>query len=284
MLHAEQLSGKELSYNNLLDAEAALELVKEFESPAAVVIKHTNPCGAAVSETLVEAFVKAYAGDPVAAFGGILAVNRPIDLALAQKVATRDHFFEVLVAPAVDEEALEVLQTGAPWGKNLRVLVCGDTLEIGKDRPRFQIRSLVGGVLVQERDFEPRWEPQIASSREPDDDERLDLDVAWKIVKHVRSNAIVLVRGGALVGVGAGQMSRVQSVAIAVQQAGDRARNAVLASDAFFPFRDGVDTATKAGVRAIIQPGGSRRDKEVIEACNEANVALLHTGLRHFKH
>jgi phosphoribosylaminoimidazolecarboxamide formyltransferase/IMP cyclohydrolase len=285
VLHARVLMGKQLSYNNLLDADSALELVKEFdEGPAAVVIKHNNPCGGAVAATIVEAFERAWSGDPQSAFGGILALNRPVDVALARKIAVPERFLEVLIAPDVAPDALAALRDGAAWGKNLRVLACGPTGARAADAPRLAVRSLVGGVLVQERDLEPKAERTCVTRRAPTPEEQRDLELAWKIVKHVRSNAIVLVKDGVLVGTGAGQMSRVDSVEIAVKKAGARARGAALGSDAFFPFRDGLDAAAKAGVTAVVQPGGSRRDPEVIQAADEHGVAMVVTGVRHFRH
>ena len=281
--HARVLQGKALSYNNLLDAEAALELVKRFAEPAAVVIKHTTPCGTAVAETLELAFERAYAGDPVSAFGGILALNRPLETNLAESIATKDHFFEVVVAPEVGEDSLEILRSRVAWGKNLRVLACGDTTRRSPDLG-WSLRTLRGGLLCQQLDREPPRDDRVATKRTPSDSELRDLELAWKIVQSVRSNAIVLVREGALVGAGGGQTSRVDSVEIAVRKAGDRARGAVLASDAFFPFRDGVDRALAAGVRAFIQPGGSRRDAESIAACDESEAAMVFTGIRHFLH
>ncbi len=285
VLHATILTEqKELSYNNLLDADAALELVKEFEAPAAAIVKHNNPCGCAIGETLAAAFERCYAGDPLSAFGGILALNRPLDVALAKRIAVPERFLEVLVAPSVEPGALEALAAGAAWGKNLRVLACGDTVPRATDAPRFAVRSVVGGVLVQERDLAAAPALVWKTRRKATADEERDLLVAWKIVKHVRSNAIVLVKEGALVGAGAGQMSRVDSVEIAVKKAGERAHGAALASDAFFPFRDGLDVAARAGVRAVIQPGGSRRDDEVTRAADEQGVAMAFTGVRHFRH
>ncbi len=296
VLHARILNGKQLSYNNLLDADAALELVKELDEPAgpaaavpaataaAVIVKHNNPCGCAIGETPLQAFERAYAGDPTSAFGGILALNRPLDLTLARRIATPDHFFEVIVAPDVAADALEAIRSGAPWGRSVRVLACGDTAARAQDAPRFNVRSLLGGVLVQERDDEPPLKLELRTKRAATPDEERNLRIAWRIVKHVRSNAIVFVKEGALIGTGAGQMSRVDAVEIAVRKAGDRARGAVLGSDAFFPFRDGLDAAARAGVTAVIQPGGSRRDSEIIAAADEQRVAMYFTGVRHFRH
>ena len=280
---ARQLSGKALSYNNIMDADAALELVKEFERPAVSVIKHTNPCGCGVGDDLLSAFGRAWSGDPQSAFGGIVAVNRQVDRALAERIARPDHFLEVIVAPAFDDDAVEVLQTGAKWGRNVRLLAVG---ELGaRDPGELAVRKVTGGLLVQERDLGFGHELRDAvSKRKPSDAEQADLEFAWRVCKHVKSNAIVLVKDGTLVGVGAGQMSRVDSVFMAGHKAGERAAGAVLASDAFFPFRDSIDEAARLGVTAVIQPGGSIRDKESIAAANEHRLALVHTGARHFRH
>jgi phosphoribosylaminoimidazolecarboxamide formyltransferase/IMP cyclohydrolase len=280
---AQQLSGKELSYNNIMDADAALELVKEFERPAAAVIKHTNPCGCGVADDLAQAFSRAWAGDPQSAFGGIVALNRELDVELARMIARPDHFLEVIVAPAFDDEASKVLQTGAKWGKNVRLLACGQLG--GRDESELSMRKVTGGWLVQQRDLGFDAEQhEVVSARAPSERELADLDFAWRIAKHVKSNAIVLVADGSLLGVGAGQMSRVDSVFMAGHKAGTATRGAVLASDAFFPFRDSIDEAARLGVTAVIQPGGSIRDKESVAAADEHGLALIHTGARHFRH
>jgi len=281
---AEQLHGKELSYNNLLDLDAALTIARDFEQPAAVVIKHTNPCGCAVADTLSDAFVKAYSGDPVSAFGSIIGFNRVVDLATAEQLCQPNQFVEAVIAPGFDPNAFELITTKPSWKKNVRLLTCAnwsDPIDDGSD-----YRRVTGGLLMQERDNQPEpiSEWKVVTDREPDESERQTLAFAWTACKHVKSNAIVLAKDNALVGVGAGQMSRVDSSYIAAHKAGERSQGAVLASDAFFPFRDGVDQAAAAGVTAIIQPGGSKRDEEVIAACNEHNVAMLCTGRRHFKH
>jgi phosphoribosylaminoimidazolecarboxamide formyltransferase/IMP cyclohydrolase len=280
---AEQLAGKALSYNNIMDADAALELVKEFEQPAVAVIKHTNPCGCGVGETLDAAFERAWSGDPQSAFGGIVAANRPVTKALAQRIAVPAHFLELVIAPSFEDGALEALTTGAKWGRNVRLLAVG---ELGaRDPSELAVRKVTGGLLVQERDlgFEHEQRDEV-SARGPTDSERADLEFAWRVCKHVKSNAIVLARHGAIVGVGAGQMSRVDSVFMAGHKAGERARGAVLASDAFFPFRDSLDEAHRLGVTAVIQPGGSIRDKDSVAAADEHGLALVHTGARHFRH
>lgn len=289
---ARQLHGKELSFNNLNDTAAALELVKEFAVPAAAVIKHTNPCGCAVGDSLHVAFERAYAGDPLAAFGGIVALNRNVDRQTAQLITGdwqgNPKFLEVIIAPGYDDDALAVLQDR--W-KNVRLLAVGDLPAPNqRDGRCVDLKSIIGGVLAQSRDLvgmTPNgWE--LAAGPEPDDATSQALYVGWCAAKHVKSNAIVLARDGAVVGVGAGQMDRVESCKIAVAKANvrgqDRSQGAVAASDAFFPFRDGPDVLIKAGVKAIVQPGGSKRDDQTITACNEAGVSLLFTGRRHFRH
>ncbi|MBC7075009.1 MAG: bifunctional phosphoribosylaminoimidazolecarboxamide formyltransferase/IMP cyclohydrolase [Syntrophomonadaceae bacterium] len=272
---AKQLNGKELSYNNIIDTQAAWELVKEFEQAACVIIKHTNPCGAAVAETLDKAFERAFAGDPVSAFGGIIAFNREVDFKTAQKVA--EPFMEVVIAPGYQEDALECLKAK----KNLRVLA----LPVAKGA-RLQVKSVDGGFVVQEND---RAEIdfnnlQAVTEVAPAPEQLKDLAFAWKVVKHVKSNAIVVVKDGMTVGVGAGQMNRVGAAAIALEQAAEKSEGAVMASDAFFPFKDTVEAAARYGIKAIIQPGGSIRDQESIDECNKHGIAMVFTGIRHFKH
>ena len=284
---AETLSGKELSYNNLLDLEAAFELAKDLAAargPAAAIVKHTNPCGAAVADTLAEAFDRAYEGDPLSAFGGILAVSRSMDLATAERVVAKNRFFEAVIAPDYSAEALRALAERSGWGKDLRVLKAGARGAAPADA---DVARLRGGFLVQDRDAVTPAEvaeATVATRRAPTDDERRDLAIAWIASRHVKSNAIVLARGDRVVGVGAGQMSRVDATEAAIKKAGERSRGSVLASDAFFPFRDGVDAAALAGVAAIAQPGGSKRDPEVIAAADEHGIAMVFTGRRHFRH
>ncbi|MFO1076371.1 MAG: bifunctional phosphoribosylaminoimidazolecarboxamide formyltransferase/IMP cyclohydrolase [Planctomycetota bacterium] len=285
---ARQLNGKELSYNNILDADAALAIALEFDEPACVLVKHNNPCGAAVAKDLPRAFELALWGDPVSAFGGILATNRPFDRATAAAVVESGTFLEVVVAPIVEQEALKELAK-AKWGANVRVLELGG-LPDAATRQQFVMRPVSGGFLVQTADI-PREEPdrRVVSRRGPGDHENAALAFAWKVCKHVKSNAIVLARSaddGAhfTVGVGAGQMSRVDAAKIAVEKAGERARGAVVASDAFFPFPDGVITCGDAGATAVIQPGGSKRDDEVVAAADERGMAMVMTGQRHFRH
>jgi phosphoribosylaminoimidazolecarboxamide formyltransferase/IMP cyclohydrolase len=282
---AELLGGKQLSYNNLLDTDAAFELVKEFAEPAAVIIKHTNPCGAAVREKILDAFLAAYEGDPLSAFGGIAALNRPVDEEVAGVIADPQRFLEVLIAPEITPEALKVLKKKVRWGKNLRILATGAITPECRDPRSHAFRSITGGVLVQTRDLGiEKEELKTVTKVEPDEETLKSLRFAWRIVKHVKSNAIVLAKGTRLMGVGAGQMSRIDSTRIAGEKAGDRARGAVMASDAFFPFRDCVDEAAVLGVKAIIQPGGSVRDSESIEAADEHGIAMVFTGNRHFRH
>ena len=284
LAQAEQLHGKELSYNNLLDLDAALQIAREFSGPAAVVIKHNNPCGCGTADNLSEAFAKAYAGDPVSAFGSILGFNRVVDAATAEQLCEPDRFIEAIIAPGYEDAAWEALTTRPKWKKNVRLLSCP---EFNADRPlAWEYRRVSGGLLVQESDQLPelRDEWKVVTKRAPSPQEQADLDFAWLVCKHVKSNAIVFAREGCLVGVGAGQMSRLDSARIAAQKAGDRSTGGVVGSDAFFPFRDGVDEIAQAGITAIIQPGGSVRDQEVIEACDEQGMAMIFTGRRHFKH
>jgi len=280
---AEVLHGKELSYNNLLDLDSALNLVREFAEPAAVVIKHNNPCGAAIGATLVEAFRKAYEGDPLSAFGGILGFNREVDEATAMQITGPDRFVECIIAPGFSDAAFHILTTRPTWKKSVRLLKTTGELT---PPTRRDYRRVDGGLLVQDRDWGSNDFAQlkVVTNRAPTEEEMRDLRFTWLVCKHVKSNAIVLGKGGMVVGVGAGQMSRVDSVQIAVRKAGERGKGAVLASDAFFPFRDNVDEAARAGVTAVIQPGGSVRDAESIQACEEHGLAMVFTGIRHFRH
>jgi len=273
--------GKEVSYNNLLDLDSAFECVREFKRPSAVIVKHNNPCGAATADALSDAFRRALAGDTTSAFGGILAVNAPVDAATAELVAAKENFFEAIIAPAYVGEAEKTLRTKPKWGKNLRLFEAGDTTaRIGR---ALMLRGLRDGLLLQTPD-EQLYQELRPTGASPSDAQKDDLLFAWTICKHVKSNAIVLAKGGMIVGVGAGQMSRLDSAKIAVAKAGDRAKGAVAASDAFFPFPDGVEVLIDAGVSAIIQPGGSIRDQEVFAAAAKRNVPMLLTGARHFRH
>jgi phosphoribosylaminoimidazolecarboxamide formyltransferase/IMP cyclohydrolase len=283
---AKQLHGKELSYNNLLDLDAAFNIVREFAhvTPAVAIIKHNNPCGAAVSDSLSDAFAKALAGDPVSAFGGIIGCNRVVDLATAEQLCGPDRFVEAIIAPGYTDEAFTALTTRPKWKANVRLLRC---VALNEPRPpALEYRRVTGGLLVQNLDegVDPESDWKIVTNRAPTAAELSDLKFAWSISRFVKSNAILLAKAGSVCGVGAGQMSRVDSAQIAVAKAGERAVGAVVASDAFFPFRDGLDLLAKAGITAVIEPGGSRNDADVIAACNEKDIAMIFTGRRHFKH
>lgn len=278
-------SGKEVSFNNLYDLDGALELVKEFpEAPTAAIIKHANPCGCAQGESIAEAFVRAREADTISAFGGILAINRPFDLPLAEQIVGLNNFLECIVAPSYDDAAIKRVVTGKKWGANLRLLQVDGIAGPGKDG--FLLKPVVGGMLVSTRDYHPLVPSELVvkSERQPTAEELEELLFAWRCVKHVKSNAIVITKGNAVRGVGAGQMNRVRSVRLAVEQAGEHTPGSVLASDAFFPFPDGPEVAAQAGVTAIIQPGGSVKDDETIALCNQYNIALVFTGIRHFRH
>jgi phosphoribosylaminoimidazolecarboxamide formyltransferase/IMP cyclohydrolase len=271
--------GKELSFNNLVDVDAALDAVREFEGPAAVIVKHTNPCGVATADSLEMAYRTARDADAVSAFGGIVACNRGVDVATAHALA--ETFIECVVAPSFDPAALEILRAK----KNLRILATGTWLPA--DHASLQYKRVGGGIAVQTRDATAAGEVlrgKVVTKRAPTSEELGALEFAWRVSKHVKSNAIVLARPGRTVGVGAGQMSRVISVQIACEKAGDNARGSVLASDAFFPFPDGVENAARAGVTAIAQPGGSVKDADVIAAADAAGCAMVMTGVRHFRH
>jgi phosphoribosylaminoimidazolecarboxamide formyltransferase/IMP cyclohydrolase len=275
--------GKELSYNNLVDVDAALEAAREFEGPAAVVVKHTNPCGVATAPSLVEAYRVARGADELSAFGGIVALNRAVDADTA--AALVETFLEVVVAPSFSPDALKLLHAK----KNLRLIETGSWRS--SDEPGRVTRHVSGGLLVQDRDARGRGEVEagrVVTKRAPTEAERHALTFAWSVAKHVKSNAIVLATGQGdtcrTLGVGAGQMSRVVSVEVAVRKAGEATRGSVLASDAFFPFPDGVELAAQHGVTAIVQPGGSVKDADVIAAADAANVAMIFTGNRHFRH
>ena len=284
---AEKRHGKELSFNNIYDLNAAYNLVLEFadqNTPAAAIIKHTNPCGAAVAGTLAEAFAKAREGDPISAFGGILAVNQPIDAETANLITGKNTFFEAIIAPGYDAEAFTILTTKKQWGQNLILLQSPKMTAPSAEE--YDYKRVSGGLLVQTQDvaMTKPSDTETASERQATAAEMSDLMLAWKLVKHVKSNAIVLVKDRQLVGVGAGQMNRVQSVRLAVAQAGEKAKGAVLASDAFFPFPDGPEAALQAGVTAIIQPGGSKKDDESVAIADQYGAAMMLTGRRHFRH
>jgi phosphoribosylaminoimidazolecarboxamide formyltransferase/IMP cyclohydrolase len=280
VLDAEQLAGKALSFNNLLDADAAWGAVQGYAQPAVVIVKHTIPCGLAEREDLSDAFTEALRGDPVSAFGGIVALNQVIDGETARRMA--EIFFEVVIAPGFSEEAIERLGRK----KALRLLAMPAGAECASSAADWDVRPIAGGLLVQTPDVgidDPAtW--NVVTERAPDARDLADLVFAWRAVRHVKSNAIVLARDRALTGVGSGQPNRVESVRIAVAKAGERAAGSVLASDAFFPFPDGLEAALEAGVTAVVQPGGSVRDEAVIAAANRAGAAMLFTGTRHFRH
>jgi phosphoribosylaminoimidazolecarboxamide formyltransferase/IMP cyclohydrolase len=276
-----KLHGKELSFNNLLDLDAARKLLDEFEVPAAAIIKHNNPCGCAVGSSVDAAFTKALATDSLSAFGGVMCFNRPVTAALATKLNAM--FVELVFAPGYDDDALEILMQK----ENVRLLQ--DDEKRRPDVVEEDMKRVRGGILVQDRDLgpEPREEMQVVTKRKPTEAEWGELMFAWKVCKHVRSNAIVMSKDLGTAGIGAGQMSRVDSVRIAIDKAkaaGIDLTDSVMASDAFFPFADGPQLAFAAGVRAVIQPGGSNRDPEVVEACDAAGVAMVFTSRRHFRH
>jgi len=285
---ASQVQGKELSYNNLNDTNAAFELVAEFEEPAVAIIKHANPCGVAAGADVLEAYQRARACDPVSAFGGIIAVNRTVSPELAEAITK--HFVEVVIAPSIDAQALDIFQKK----DKIRVLTTGDMPDPAQ--PRRMVTRIAGGLLVQDTDIKriTQEELKIVTDREPTEQEMRDMLFAFRVAKHVKSNAIVYAKDGATAGIGAGQMSRVDSARIAAWKAEEAAKElgleeslakgSVVASDAFFPFADGLLAAADAGVTAVIQPGGSMRDDEVIEAANERGLAMVFTGIRHFRH
>ncbi|WP_286230525.1 bifunctional phosphoribosylaminoimidazolecarboxamide formyltransferase/IMP cyclohydrolase [Neobacillus mesonae] len=275
--YAEQLHGKELSYNNINDADAALQIVKEFAEPAAVAVKHMNPCGVGTGNTIFEAFEKAFAADPVSIFGGIIALNREVDAATAGKL--HEIFLEIIIAPSFTAEAKEILTAK----KNLRLL----TIPFDQvQKPEAKMVTIEGGLLVQDRDSYTLEDAEITipTKRQPTPEEWEALKLGWKVVKHVKSNAIVVSDKDMTLGIGAGQMNRVGSAEIALKQAGAKAEGAALASDAFFPMNDTVEAAAKAGITAIIQPGGSIKDADSIKKADEYGIAMVFTGVRHFKH
>lgn len=284
LVTARQLHGKQLSYNNLLDADAALQIVRDLSRPACCVVKHNNPCGAAEHEQLPEACRRAFAGDPVSAFGSIVGLNRTLDLETARYFCdARESFVEAILAPDFSPDALDMLTTRAKWKAHVRLIATGELLP---PRENWDWRSIEGGLLVQTRDrlrVEGETWRHVAGPV-ADDSLQAELQFGWTLVRHVKSNAITVSAERSLAGVGAGQMSRVDSVRIALEKAGSKARGAVLASDAFFPFADSIELAAAAGIRAVIHPGGSVRDPEVIAAAQRLNLTMILTGTRHFKH
>ena len=278
LANAKQLHGKELSYNNIQDGTAAIEILKDFEGqPAVVGLKHMNPCGVGIGKTIEEAWDKAYEADPVSIFGGIVAFNEPIHAAVAEKLSKI--FLEIIIAPAFDEDAFEILSKK----KNIRLMQLDTSLEVNA---RYKVTNVNDGLLVQEIDDHKITAEDLrcVTNRKPTEEELEQLLFAWKVVKHVKSNAIVLVKDNMTIGVGAGQMNRVGAAKIAIEQAGEKAKGSIMSSDAFFPMPDTVEEAVKAGVTAIIQPGGSIKDQLSIDVCNEHGIAMVFTGVRHFKH
>ncbi|WP_194438488.1 bifunctional phosphoribosylaminoimidazolecarboxamide formyltransferase/IMP cyclohydrolase [Vibrio fluminensis] len=278
---AHQIQGKALSYNNIADTDAALECVKEFSEPACVIVKHANPCGVALGKDILEAYNRAYQTDPTSAFGGIIAFNQELDAETATAIVERQ-FVEVIIAPSVSAEAIEVVAAK----KNVRLLECG---QWSTQTTGFDVKRVNGGLLVQDRDqgMVSIGDLKVVSKRQPTDEELKDALFCWKVAKYVKSNAIVYAKGDMTIGVGAGQMSRVYSAKIAGIKAADEGlevAGSVMASDAFFPFRDGIDAAAEAGIKCVIQPGGSMRDDEVIAAADEHGMAMIFTGMRHFRH
>ncbi|MBN1505658.1 MAG: bifunctional phosphoribosylaminoimidazolecarboxamide formyltransferase/IMP cyclohydrolase [Sedimentisphaerales bacterium] len=290
-------SETEISFNNLLDANAAFELVKEFEEPAAVVVKHLNPCGCAIDDDICVAYRKAYEGDVVSAFGGIIAVNRPVDVELARTImesysrfgkalGAEGFFAEVIIAPKFHDEAIEIVRTLKVWGGRVRLVETGPIDRTRIDVSEYDVRYIVGGLLLQKRDL-VGWEPDVLTlptKAKPTQEQLDNLRIAWLVAKHTKSNTIIIAKNKKILGVGAGQMNRVESGLIAYKHAGDEARGAVLASDAFFPFADNVENAAAAGIAAIVQPGGSKKDEDVIAAADKHGIAMVFTGKRHFKH
>lgn len=278
LANAKQLHGKELSYNNIQDGNAAIEILKDFEGqPAVVGLKHMNPCGVGIGKTIEEAWDKAYEADPVSIFGGIVAFNEPIHASVAEKLSKI--FLEIIIAPAFDEDAFEILSKK----KNIRLMQLDTSLEINA---KYKVTNVNDGLLVQDIDDHKITAEDLrcVTNRKPTEEELEQLLFAWKVVKHVKSNAIVLVKDNMTIGVGAGQMNRVGAAKIAIEQAGEKAKGSIMSSDAFFPMPDTVEEAVKAGVTAIIQPGGSIKDQLSIDVCNEHGIAMVYTGVRHFKH
>jgi phosphoribosylaminoimidazolecarboxamide formyltransferase/IMP cyclohydrolase len=287
----------EISFNNLLDANAAFELVKEFDEPAAVVVKHLNPCGCAIDEDINVAYRKAYEGDVVSALGGIIAMNRPADVELARTImesfsrfgkalGAEGFFAEVILAPKFNEEAVQIIRTLKIWGSRVRLIETGPIDRARIDAGEYDVRHIVGGLLLQKRDL-VGWEPNalaFPTKVRPTPEQLDDLRIAWLVAKHAKSNTIVLAKNKKIVGVGVGQMNRVESGQIAIRHAGDEAKGSAMASDAFFPFPDNVENAAAAGIAAVVQPGGSKKDEDVIAAADKHGIAMIFTGKRHFRH
>lgn len=277
---AKILGGKELSYNNIMDADATWTVVSAFTAPTVAIVKHTNPCGLSSNTDVTEAYRRALAGDPISAFGGIVAINRPVDTDTAREIS--GHFYEIIIAPGYSAEALEILRQK----QGLRILALNESIISGNTEAELDYRRVTGGFLIQTTDISVENEKSlhVVTKRAPTVNEIEDLLFTWKIVKYVKSNAIVLAKDNTMMGMGAGQPNRVTSVHLALRVAGNKSRGSVLGSDAFFPFPDGIELAASGGVTAIIQPGGSIRDAEVIKACDKNNMAMVFTGVRHFRH
>jgi phosphoribosylaminoimidazolecarboxamide formyltransferase / IMP cyclohydrolase len=286
-----------ISFNNLMDANAAFELVKEFTAPAAVVVKHLNPCGCAVDEDIIAAYKKAYEGDVVSAFGGIIALNRNVNIELAQTImesyskfgkalGASGFFAEVIIAPDYDKDAIDIIRTLKSWGSRVRLIKTGPIDRASINPEEYDVRCIVGGMLLQKRDL-VGWEPEqlvYPTKTRPTTEQLEDLRIAWLVAKHAKSNTIVLAKNRKIIGVGVGQMNRIESGLIAYKHAGEESRGSVLASDAYFPFADNVENAAAAGVAAIVQPGGSKKDDDSIAAADKYGIAMVFTGKRHFKH
>jgi phosphoribosylaminoimidazolecarboxamide formyltransferase/IMP cyclohydrolase len=277
---ARQISGKELSYNNILDLDSAYKVVLEFDKPTCCIVKHAGPCGVACEDDAVLAFTKALSADSISAYGGVIAFNTLMNKPTARAICKEGRFFEAVVAPSYDKDAIDILLNGKSWSKDLRILEIASKKTVPK---RFNFTPVSGGLLVETID-EHLFDELKAVTFEPTSQEKLDLIFAWKVAKHVKSNAIVLAKGEMTVGIGGGQPSRLDSVKIALIKAGERAKDSVMASDGFFPFKDGLEIAIKAGVKAVIQPGGSIRDEEIIKCARKHNIPMIFTGTRHFRH
>jgi phosphoribosylaminoimidazolecarboxamide formyltransferase/IMP cyclohydrolase len=277
ILNAKIHQGKQLSYNNIMDADAALSCLKEFDQTTCVVVKHANPCGVAIGDKLIDVYTRAFNADSFSAFGGIIALNRACSVAVAEAISSV--FVEIVLAPSFDDKALSILSKK----KNLRVLEVGD---ITARENKLEVRNIDGGILVQDTDTSVLTldELKTVTKAVPSDSEMKAMFFGWKVLKHVKSNAILLVKDNETIGIGAGQVSRVDAVNIALKKAGERLDNSILCSDAFFPFRDSIDKIANTGIRAVIQPGGSIRDQEVIAACDDHGIAMVFTGRRCFKH
>lgn len=275
-----QIWGKELSYNNINDANGAWELVGDMPAGSCAIIKHSNPCGAAVGSDLGDAYRKARQADPISAFGGIAAFNLPVDVIAAEAMTEQGNFLEVIIAPSYSDEAIEIFKNRAGWGQNVRLLEAA----LPEKRKILSVKTLRGGAIVQESDEDPGSTWSVVTDRQPSAEEMLAMKLQWSMIQHVKSNAILIGDSEQLLGVGAGQMNRVQSVRLAIEQAGEKSKGAVLASDAFFPFPDSIVTAAAVGVTAVVQPGGSKKDSEVIAKANELGIAMCFTSTRHFNH